>query len=97
MGVSAVPGAVAPIAPAPAAAAPPARGVRPVLDPGSAHVVEATLYRRADFSAGARVDGPALIVETDTTAVVSAAFSASVDALGTIVMERRPAQGGDAR
>ena len=38
----------------------------------------------------------ALIVETDTTAVVSAAFSASVDALGSIVMERRPAQGEDA-
>ena len=96
VGVSAVPGAVAPIDPAPAAAAPPARGTRPVLDPGSGRVVEATLYRRADFAAGARVDGPALIVETDTTAVVSAAFSASVDALGTIVMERRPAQGEDA-
>ena len=96
MGVSAVAEAVAPIDPSPAAAAPPARGVRPVLDPDSGRVVEATLYRRADFAAGARVDGPALIVETDTTAVVSAAFSASVDALGTIVMERRPAQGEDA-
>ena len=69
----------------------------PVLDPGSGRVVEAALYRRQDFSAGARIDGPALIVESDTTTVVSAAFSASVDALGTIVMERRPAQEGDAR
>ena len=97
VGVSAVPAAVTPVEPAPEAAAPPAQGVRRVLDPGSGRVVEATLYRRADFAAGARVDGPALIVETDTTAVVSAAFSASVDALGTIVMERRPAQGEDAR
>ena len=97
VGVSAVPAPVASIEPAPEAAAPPAQGVRPVLDPGSGRVVEATLYRRVDFSTGARVDGPALIVETDTTAVVSAAFSASVDALGTIVMERRPAQGEDAR
>ena len=90
VGVSAVPEPVAAIDPAPPAAAPQARGVRPVLDPGSGRVVEAALYRRGDFAAGARIDGPALIVESDTTAVVSAAFSASVDALGTIVMERRP-------
>ena len=94
--VTAVPEAVARVDPPPAAAAPAARGVRPVLDPGSGRTVEAALYRRAEFPAGARVDGPALIVESDTTTVVSAAFSASVDALGAIVMERRPAQEGDA-
>ena len=95
--VTAAPEAVARVDPPPPAAAPVARGARPVLDPGSGHVVEAALYRRQDFSAGAHIDGPALIVESDTTTVVSAAFSASVDALGTIVMERRPAQEGDAR
>ncbi len=95
--VTAVPEAVAQVDPPPAAEAPVARGARPVLDPGSGRTVEAKLYRRQDFSAGARIDGPALIVESDTTTVVSAAFSASVDALGTIVMERRPAQEGDAR
>ena len=96
VGVSAVPESVDSIEPSPEAAAPPARGVRSVLDPGTGHVIEATLYRRADFTPGARVDGPALIVETDTTAVVSAAFTASVDALGAIVLERRPPQGEDA-
>ena len=95
--VSAVRGTVARVDPPPPAAAPPARGTRTVLDPGSGRVVEAKLYRRSDFSAGARVDGPALIVETDTTTVVSEAFTASVDALGAIVLERRPAQGEDAR
>ena len=95
--VTAVPEAVAQVDPPPAAEAPRVRGARPVLDPGSGRVVEAALYRRQDFSAGARIDGPALIVESDTTTVVSAAFSASVDALGAIVMERRPAQEGDAR
>ena len=94
--VTAVPEAVAQVDPPPAAEAPRVRGARPVLDPGSGRVVEAALYRRQDFSAGARIDGPALIVESDTTTVVSAAFSASVDALGAIVMERRPAQEGDA-
>ena len=96
MQVTAVPEAVAQVDPPPAAEAPRVRGARPVLDPGSGRVVEAALYRRQDFSAGARIDGPALIVESDTTTVVSAAFSASVDALGAIVMERRPAQEGDA-
>ena len=96
VGVSAQPEAVAPVdLPAPAAA-PPARGGRPVLDPGSGHVVEAALYRRADFTPGARIDGPALIVETDTTVVVSAAFTAAVDALGAIVLDRRQPQGEDA-
>ena len=95
--VTAVPDAIAPVDPPPPAPAPPARGSRPVLDPGSGRVVEATLFRRADFAAGARVAGPALIVETDTTTVVSTAFAASIDRLGTIVMERRSAQGGDAR
>ena len=95
--VSAVPEDVARVDPPPAAEPPPARGTRPLLDPGSGQVVEAALYRRSDFGAGARVDGPALIVESDTTTVVSAAFAASVDALGAIVLERRPAQGEDAR
>ena len=96
VGVSAVAEEVDPVdAPAPAAAPAP-RGTRPVLDPGSGRVVEAALYRRQDFASGACVEGPALIVESDTTAVVSAAFAASVDALGTIVMERRPAREGDA-
>ena len=68
-----------------------------MLDPGTGETVEAAVYRRAEFAPGASVDGPALIVETDTTAVVSTAFAASVDALGTIVMERRKRETGDAR
>ena len=95
--VSAAPDPVERIEAPTAAAAPAARGMRSVLDPGTGRVVEAALYRRADFAAGAAVEGPALIVETDTTAVVSTAFTASVDALGTIVMERRSEQTGDAR
>ena len=83
--------------PSPPAPPPPARGARPVLDPGTGETVEAAVYRRAEFAPGASVDGPALIVETDTTAVVSTAFAASVDALGTIVMERRKRETGDAR
>ena len=95
--VTTVPEAPARPPPPPPAPPPPARGTRPVLDPGTGETVEAAVYRRAEFAPGASVDGPALIVETDTTAVVSTAFAASVDALGTIVMERRKRETGDAR
>ena len=95
--VTTVPAAPARSEPPPPAPPPPARGTRPVLDPGTGETVEAAVYRRAEFAPGASVDGPALIVETDTTAVVSTAFAASVDALGTIVMERRKRETGDAR
>ncbi len=95
--VTTVPAAPARPEPPPPAPPPPARGTRPVLDPGTGEMVEAAVYRRAEFAPGASVDGPALIVETDTTAVVSTAFAASVDALGTIVMERRKRETGDAR
>ena len=95
--VTTAPAVPARTAPPPPAPPPPARGTRPVLDPGTGETVEAAVYRRAEFAPGASVDGPALIVETDTTAVVSTAFAASVDALGTIVMERRKREAGDAR
>jgi N-methylhydantoinase A len=94
--VSAAPDPVEMVDSTGSAAPPAARGTRPVLDPGTGEIVEAALYRRADFNPGAAVDGPALIVEVDTTTVVSAAFAASLDAAGTIVMERRSAPTGDA-
>ena len=96
VGVSAVAEEVDPVDPPAPAAAPAPRGTRPVLDPGAAAWSRRSSTAARIFAAGARVEGPALIVESDTTAVVSAAFAASVDALGTIVMERRPAREGDA-
>ncbi len=77
------------------ASTPAAHGTRQVLDPGRGGLVDAALYRREDLSAGARIEGPALILETDTTTVVSAAFAAAVDAQGFIVMERRTENTGD--
>ena len=52
VGVRAVAERVEPVDPPAPAAAPAPHGARPVLDPGSGRVVEAQLYRRADFSAG---------------------------------------------
>jgi len=72
-----------------ASPAPPAPvGQRKVFDPGRAEMLETAIYRRADLAPGCRVRGPALIVEDQTTTVVSAAFEATVNALGYLVLTR---------
>ena len=38
---------------------------------------------------GCRVEGPAIIVEDDTSTVVSPSFDASINGLGYIVLERK--------
>ncbi len=61
---------------------------RAVFDPGQAKDLDTPIYRRADLAPGTRVPGPALIVEDQTTTVVSPSFAASVNALGYLVLER---------
>ncbi|MGE0799060.1 MAG: hydantoinase/oxoprolinase family protein [Lautropia sp.] len=68
---------------------PKARGTRSVFDPGSQRAVEHRLYRREDLTAGAAIDGPAIVVENDTSTVVSPAFRATVNAFGDIELERK--------
>ncbi|MFQ5775610.1 MAG: hydantoinase/oxoprolinase family protein [Kiloniellaceae bacterium] len=69
--------------------APQPRARRRVFDPARAEHLDTPVYRRADLKPGARIAGPALIVEEQTTTVVSPAFEASVNALGYVVMTRR--------
>ena len=68
---------------------------RPLFDRARAAFVEAAFYRRADLSPGAHLAGPALIAEAQTTTVVPAGFTASIDGAGAIIM-RRQAQGEEA-
>jgi len=51
--------------------------------------VDAAVYQRSELAPGDRLDGPALIVEPQTTSYVSGAFSAMIDSVGNIVMSRR--------
>src|SRR5262249_14390795 len=64
-------------------------GRRSLFDPGTGETIEVEVYRRADLRAGARIAGPALIVEDETSTVVSPAFDASVDGYGYIELQRR--------
>jgi len=84
--------AVEPPAPAPkprAKAPPRPLGRRRVFDAGRTDFVDAAIYARDDMQPGCRIEGPALIVEAQTTTVVAAGFTAAVDGLGYIVLERQ--------
>jgi N-methylhydantoinase A len=78
----------APVAQPPKQAAPVPSGRRRVFDPGSGEFLETLVYRRMDLKPGARLEGPALIVEDETTTVVAPNFEATVNAVGYLVLER---------
>jgi N-methylhydantoinase A len=50
---------------------------------------EVPLYARADFTPGAALPGPAIIVEAGTSTFVSEAFDVMLDGGGALVLERR--------
>jgi len=64
-------------------------GAREVWDPGESRHISVATYARSAIKPGARVPGPALILESGTTTLVTAAFDASVDAGGALVLERK--------
>ncbi len=64
------------------------RGRRAVFDPEAGVFIDMPVYGRADLTPGARIHGPALIVEDQTTTVVASGFDAHVNGLGYIVMDR---------
>ncbi|HSI47175.1 MAG TPA: hydantoinase/oxoprolinase family protein [Ideonella sp.] len=66
-------------------------GQREVLDPGLGQVCRHALYHRSALRPGDTLAGPALIVEDETTTVVSPAFDAHIDGHGYIVLTRRAA------
>ncbi len=86
----------APVAQPPEQAIPVPNGRRRVFDPGSGAFLETSVYRRADLKRGARLEGPALIVEDETTTVVAPGFAATVNGVGYLVLERTRSGGPEA-
>ncbi len=80
-------------APAAVPAAAPA-GSRSLLDPATGVREAAALYERTALSPGMRFPGPALIVEDETTTVVPRGFTASINALGQILLVDATAAAG---
>jgi N-methylhydantoinase A len=79
----------APVDLTPAGGAARAIGTREVFDPGREEKVTVPLYWRADMLPGARVEGPALIVEDETSTFVTSRFDASIASNGNIVIEHK--------
>ena len=69
--------------------APPPKSRRPVFDPASGEFLDVPIYWRPDLAPGARIAGPAVIAEDDTSTVVSPAFDAQIDKFGYIELIRR--------
>jgi N-methylhydantoinase A len=63
--------------------------VRPIFDPDTGEFVEVAIHERRDLSPGAFIIGPAVIVEDETSTVVSRTFGARIDAFGYIELSRR--------
>lgn len=72
----------------------PAPAVRAVFDPASGTMLDYAIMQRAHLEPGDYFSGPALIVEDETTTVVSPAFEVSVDSYRYLVLTRRPAPEG---
>jgi N-methylhydantoinase A len=64
-------------------------GTRSVFDPSQAKAIETPIYHRADLAPGVKIPGPALIVEDQTTTVVSPSFEIGVNDLGYLVLSRK--------
>ncbi len=72
----------------PEAAAPAPSGTRRIVDPGVGEFVEASIYDRATLKPGARIAGPAVIVEAETSTLVPEGFRAGPNAAGHLLIER---------
>ena len=70
----------------------PAAPKRRVFEPKLAQWRNVPIYERTALAAGARIAGPALIVEDQTTVIVTADFDASINSAGHIVLDKRKGQ-----
>lgn len=59
-----------------------------IIAPGTSRQIDVAIYQRAELPVTTTVNGPALIVEDETTTFVSACFGATINELGHIVMTR---------
>lgn len=62
---------------------------RAVFDPASGETLETAIVPRETLSPGARVAGPAVIVERETSTVVTSPFNAVIQIDGTILLVRK--------
>jgi N-methylhydantoinase A len=77
------------IAPPPEPHTPEPARSRPVFDPETGEFIEVPIHERRDLTVGACIPGPAIIVEDETSTVITRTFDARIDAFGYIELTRR--------
>ena len=73
---------------APKKAAPKPLRTRQLFDAAAGKVMPAPVYWRFDMGPGATIKGPAIIAEHETSTIVGSRFTAAINSLGQIVMEK---------
>jgi N-methylhydantoinase A len=77
------------VAPTPEPHIPEPTGSRPVFDADTGEFIDVAIHQRRDLRPGAMISGPAVIVEDETSTVVSRLFDARIDTFGYIELTRR--------
>ena len=75
-------------APRPISTTPTRAATTELVEGSSGRSVEAGVFSRSDLAPGMSLDGPALIVEDQTTTVVPSGFVAQVESSGYLVLTR---------
>ena len=65
-----------------------ADGTQPLFDLSGGKMIQAKRYSRRDLPLGAEIQGPAIIVEAETSTVIPNGWQAKVNGVGYIVLER---------
>jgi N-methylhydantoinase A len=65
---------------------------RAVFDPATGSALESAIFERPALAQGARIEGPAVIVERETATVVTSPFDAVIQSDGSILLVRKGAQ-----
>ena len=68
-------------------------GKRRLFDPETSKFLEAEVYNRRDLSIEFDVPGPAIVVESQTTTIVSKEYSISVNDHGHLILTRQSSKG----
>jgi N-methylhydantoinase A len=72
-----------------ASSKPTAKKSRSLYDPIQGKMMKVPVYWRFDMAPGAKLKGPAIVAEDETSTIVGSGFTATVNSLGYIFMERR--------
>lgn len=65
---------------------------REVFDPAQGRMVASSIIERADLPPGARVSGPAIITERETSTVVTSPFDVVMQSDGSLLLTRKEAR-----